>query len=157
MQSCTEGLFPFPYADLSSLFDESRAKNTYFSTYTHPAYYTTCVYAGCSTTTHVHQDLCQKIQKWSRVSMSRQEISDPWPSIYWKRSDSALQFHLKAINEPIPSYGKEEKAFNFESKVTLEKLLLHIESASLCPSSLNTVFNPQALPLLLENLIVSLL
>jgi hypothetical protein len=54
--------------------------------------------------------------------MSRQEIYDPWPSIYWKRSDSALQFHLKAINGPIPSYGKEEKEFNFESKVTLEKL-----------------------------------
>jgi hypothetical protein len=33
-----------------------------------------------------------------------------------------LQFHLKAINGPIPSYGKEEKEFNFESKVTLEKL-----------------------------------
>jgi hypothetical protein len=57
-----------------------------------------------------------------RVSMSRQEIYDPWPSIYWKRSDSALQFHLKAINGPIPSYGKREKEFNFESKVTLEKL-----------------------------------
>jgi hypothetical protein len=44
---------------------------------------------------------------------------------------------------------KEEKAFNFERKVTLEKLL-HIESASLCPSSLNTVFSPQALSLLLR-------
>jgi hypothetical protein len=54
--------------------------------------------------------------------MSRQEINDPWPSIYWKRSDSALQFHLKAINGPILSYGKEEKEFNFESKVTLEEL-----------------------------------
>jgi hypothetical protein len=49
--SCTEGLFPFPYGDLSSLFDESRAKNTYFSTYTSPICYTTCVYTGCSTTT----------------------------------------------------------------------------------------------------------
>jgi hypothetical protein len=44
---------------------------------------------------------------------------------------------------------KEEKAFNFESKVILEKLF-HIESASLCPSILNTVFSPQALPLLLR-------
>jgi hypothetical protein len=41
----------------------------------------------------------------------------------------------------ISSYGKEEKAFNFESKVTLEKLL-HIESVSLCPSSMNTMFSP---------------
>jgi hypothetical protein len=54
--------------------------------------------------------------------MSRQEIYNPWPSIYWKRSESALQFHLKAINGSTPSYGKEKKEFNFESKVTLEKL-----------------------------------
>jgi hypothetical protein len=44
---------------------------------------------------------------------------------------------------------KKEKEFSFESKVTLEKLL-YIESASLCPSSLNIVFIPQALPLLLR-------
>jgi hypothetical protein len=32
--SCTEGLFPFPYADFSSLFDESRAKKyTFFHIY----------------------------------------------------------------------------------------------------------------------------
>jgi hypothetical protein len=47
---------------------------------------------------------------------------DPWPSIYWKHSGSTLQFHLKAINGPIMSYGKEEKEFNFERKFTLEKL-----------------------------------
>jgi hypothetical protein len=44
---------------------------------------------------------------------------------------------------------KEEKAFNFERKVAREKLL-DIESASLCPSSLNIVFSPQALSLLLR-------
>ena len=54
--------------------------------------------------------------------MSRKEIYDPWPSIYWKRSESTLQFHLKAINGSILSYGKEEKEFDFENKVTLEKL-----------------------------------
>jgi hypothetical protein len=54
--------------------------------------------------------------------MSCHEINDSWPSIYWKHSKSALQFHLKAINGPIPSYEKEEKEFNFESKVTLEEL-----------------------------------
>ena len=54
--------------------------------------------------------------------MSRHEINYPWPSIYWKCSDSTLQFHLKAINRPNLSYGKEEKEFKFESKVTLEKL-----------------------------------
>ena len=82
--------------------------------------------------------------------MSRQMIFDIWPSIYWKRSDSAPQLHSGGYKSTILNYGKkEEKEFNFESKVTLEKLL-HIESASLCPSSLNTVFNPQALSLLLR-------
>jgi hypothetical protein len=52
---------------------------------------------------------------------------------------------------------EKEKEFNFERKVTLDKLLIHIESASLCPLSLNTVFIPQDLPLLMENLIVSFL
>ena len=80
--------------------------------------------------------------------MSRQNISDLWPSIYWKHSDSDLQLHHGGYKSTISSYGKKrEKAFNFESKVTLEKLL-HIESASLCPSSLNTVFIPQDLSLL---------
>jgi hypothetical protein len=74
IDSCTEGLFPFPDADLSSHFDESRAKNTYFSTYTHPICYTTCVYVGCSTTTRVHRDLCHKIKKWSQVSMSTGDL-----------------------------------------------------------------------------------
>jgi hypothetical protein len=62
-----------------------------------------------------------KIEKWCWVSMSHHNINDPWLSIYWKCSDSALQFHLKDINGPNPSYGKEEKEFKFESKVTLEK------------------------------------
>jgi hypothetical protein len=89
--------------------------------------------------------------------MSRQEIYDPWPSIYWKHSDSTLQFHLKAINGPISSYGKRRKNSTLREKLLWRNYLLHIESASLCPLSLNTVFNPQALPLLIENLIVSLL
>ena len=113
----------------------------------HLAPYTASVYAGCSTTARIHQDLCQKIQKQSQVSISRQEIFDPWPSIYLKRSKSALQSHFEGYKSTISSYGKEEKAFNFESKVTLEKLI-HIEFASLCPSSLNTLFSPQALSLL---------
>jgi hypothetical protein len=147
--SCTEGLFLFTYEDLSSLFDESRAKNIHFSTYTCPISYTTSVYAGWSTTAYVHQDLCQKIQKWSWVSMSRQDISDPWLSIYWKHSELALQLHFESYKSTILSYGKEEKEFNFESNVTLEKLL-NIEFASHCPSSLNTVFSPQDLSILLR-------
>ena len=81
--------------------------------------------------------------------MSRQNISYPWPSIYWKRSDLALQLHFEGYKNTILSYGKKEKAFNFEIKVTLEKLL-HIESACLYPSIMNTVFSPQDLPLLLR-------
>jgi hypothetical protein len=81
--------------------------------------------------------------------MSRQEIYDPWPSTYWKHFNSALQLHFEDYKSTIMSYGKEEKEFNFERKVTLEKLL-HIESTSLCPSSMNTVFSPQALSLLLR-------
>ena len=62
ISSCTEGLFPFSCADLSSLFDESRAKNIHFSTYTLPNCYARCVYTCCSTTACVYRDLCQKIQ-----------------------------------------------------------------------------------------------
>jgi hypothetical protein len=89
--------------------------------------------------------------------MSHHEINDPWPSIYWKSSDSTLQFHLKAINGPKPSYGKEEKNSTLRAKLLWRNYSLHIEFASLCPLSLNTLFNPQALPLLIENLIVSLI
>jgi hypothetical protein len=157
MQSCTEGLIPFPYADLSSLFIKSRAKNKYFSTCTHLAHYTTCVYAGCSTTTRVHQDLCQKMKInvgfpcHDRRSMI---LGLPYTGNILTRPFSSI---LKAINGPIPSYGKRRKNSTLRAKLLWRNYLLHIESASLCPLSLNTVFIPQALPLLIENLIVSLL
>jgi hypothetical protein len=80
--------------------------------------------------------------------MSRHDIFDPWP-LKLKCSDSSLQLHFEGCKSTIPSYGTEEKAFNFERKVTMEKLL-YIESASLCPSSLNTVLSPQDLSLLLR-------
>jgi hypothetical protein len=54
MQSCREGLIPFPYEDLLSLIDESRDKNKHFSTCMHLTSYTTIIYTGYSTTTHVH-------------------------------------------------------------------------------------------------------
>jgi hypothetical protein len=69
MQSCREGLTLFPYVDLLSLINESRDKNKYFSTCTHLARYTS-VYVGCSTTTRIHRDLCQKIKIKFWVSMS---------------------------------------------------------------------------------------
>jgi hypothetical protein len=82
MQSCREGLIPFPYVDLSSMLLKSRDKNTNFSTCMHLSPYTASVYAGYSTTARAHRDLCQKIKIKCQVSMSRQDISDPWPSIY---------------------------------------------------------------------------
>jgi hypothetical protein len=36
-----------------------------------------------------------------------------------------FSFILKAIKNPVLSYEKRGREFNFESKVTLEKLLLH--------------------------------
>jgi hypothetical protein len=115
--SFTEGLFPFPCADLSSLFDKSRDQNKQFSTYTCPISYKTSVYASCSTTACIHWDLCQKIQKWNQVSMSRQEISNPWPSIYWKCSDSALQLHFEGYKRTISSYGKRRKNSTLRAKL----------------------------------------
>jgi hypothetical protein len=50
------------------------------------------------------------------------EIYDPWPSTYWKRSDSAFQFHFEDYKWANSKLWKEEKEFNFERKVTLEKL-----------------------------------
>jgi hypothetical protein len=157
MQSCREGLIPFPHADLLSMIDKSRDKKKYFSTCMHLASYTTRVYIGFSTTTHVHRDLCQKIKIKCLFSMSRQEISDPWPSIYWKRSNSALQFHFEGYKEANFELWKRRENSNLREKLLWRNYYFIIESASLCPLSLNTVFNPQALPLLMENLFVSLI
>jgi hypothetical protein len=89
--------------------------------------------------------------------MTQQKMNGPWPSIYWKHSNLALQLHSKAINGKNTSYGKRRK----NNSTLREKLLwrnysLHIESASLYPLSFNIVFIPQDLPLLSENSIVSL-
>jgi hypothetical protein len=157
MQSCKEGLTPFPYANLLSLINEPRDKNKYFSTCMHLASHTTCVYAGCSTTTHIHRDLCQKIKIKCWVSMSRQEIYDPWPSIYWKRSDSTLQFHFEGYKEANSELWKMRENSTLRAKLLWRNYYFIIEYASLYPLSLNTMLSPQALPLLMENLFVSLL
>jgi hypothetical protein len=131
------------------VFDESRDKNIHFSTHTLPNFYARCVYACCSTTAHVYRDLCQKIQ--IEVSFPCHNIRSlilhlPYTGNILTRPFSCI---LKTIRAQFQAMEKREKAFNFERKVTLEKLL-HIESASLCPSSLNTMFNPQDFPLLLR-------
>jgi hypothetical protein len=89
--------------------------------------------------------------KWydqHKVSMSRHDIYDPWPSIYWKRSDSALQFHFEGYKWANSELWKMRKNSTLRAKLLWRNHLLHIESASLCPLSLNIVFNPQALPLI---------
>jgi hypothetical protein len=43
-------------------FCKSLRQKQHFSTYTRPKYYTACVYAGCTTTTHAHQVLFPKIR-----------------------------------------------------------------------------------------------
>jgi hypothetical protein len=157
MKSSTKGIFPFPNANLSSLFVKSRAKNTYFSTCTHLDCYTACIYVGCTTTAHVHWDLCQKIKINVRFPIHDRRsmiLGLPYPGNVPTRTFSSI---LKAINGPILSYGKKRKNSTLREKLLWRNYLLHIESASLYPLSLNIVFNPQALPLLIENLIVSLL
>jgi hypothetical protein len=69
----------------------------------------------------------------------------------------ALQFHLKDVNGTKLSYGKEEKNSTLRAKLLWRNYSLDIEYASLCPLSLNTLFSPQALLLLIENLILSLI
>jgi hypothetical protein len=109
MQSFIKGLFPFPYADLSSLFLKSRAKNTYFSTCMHLAYYTTCIYIGCTTKTHVHQDLCQKMKinvGFPCHNRRSKILGLPYTGNILNWPFSSI---LKAINGPILSYGKGER------------------------------------------------
>ena len=89
--------------------------------------------------------------------MSRQKIYDPWPSIYWKNSDSALQFHFEGYKWANSELWKWRKNSTLRAKLLWRNYSLHIESASLYPLSLNTLFNPQALPLLIENYTISLI
>jgi hypothetical protein len=52
---------------------------------------------------------------------------------------------------------EEEKNSTLRAKLLWRNYLLRIESTTLCPLILNIMFIPQALPLLIENLIISLL
>jgi hypothetical protein len=53
----------------------------------------------------------------------------------------------------IRAMEKRRKNSTLRQKLLSRNYPLHIESASLCPLSMNTFFSPQALPLLIENLI----
>jgi hypothetical protein len=72
--------------------------------------------------------------------------------------NSTLQFHLKAINGPYPSYVEKRRRIQLWEKSYSGEIIHFI--LSLHPFillSLNTLFIPQALPYLIENLIVSLI
>jgi hypothetical protein len=105
--SFTEGLFPFPYVDFSSLFDESRAKNIHFSTCTLPNCYARCVYACCSITAPVYQDLCQKIQNEVEFPCHNRRSLILGLPYTGNISDSALQLHSVGYKRTILNYGKE--------------------------------------------------
>jgi len=64
---------------------------------------------------------------------------------------------LKAIKKPILSYGKGGGNSTLRANLFWRNYYFIIDSASLCPLSLNIVFSPQGLPLLMENLLVSLI
>ena len=83
-----------------------------------------------------------KIKKWCWVSMSHHGIHHPWPSIYWKRYDSTLQIHLKAINGIYPSCGKEDKNSTLRGKLLWRNYSLHIESAFLFPFKSKHIIQP---------------
>jgi hypothetical protein len=76
MQTCSEGLFPFPYADLKSLFAVPRAKNCIFP---HIRALTTIqhVYTQVAPLQPRTSGFVLKIKKWCWVSMSCHEIHDP--------------------------------------------------------------------------------
>jgi hypothetical protein len=115
--SCTEGLFPFPYADLSSLFNESRAKNIHFSIYTLPINYTRCVYTGCSTAARAHRDLCQKIQNEVRFPCHNRRsliLGLPYTGNILTQPFSCI---LKAIRAQFRAMEKRRKHSTLRSKL----------------------------------------
>jgi hypothetical protein len=77
--------------------------------------------------------------------------------VFVSASESALQFHFEGYKWANYELWRGKENSNLREKLLWRNYLLHIESTSLCPLSLNTMFNPQALPLLMENLIVSLI
>jgi hypothetical protein len=72
-----------------------------------------------------------------------------WPSMHWKRSDSSLHFHFEGYKEANSELWKKIKNSTLRVKLLWRNYLLHIESASLCPLSMNSMFSPQALPVLM--------
>jgi hypothetical protein len=76
MQTCSEGLFPFPYADLKYLFAVPRDKNNILP---HVPSLTVIqhVYTCIAPLHPMYIGFCAQIKKLCRVSMSCHEIHDP--------------------------------------------------------------------------------
>jgi hypothetical protein len=76
MQTCLEGLFPFPYADLKSLFVVPRDKN-YIFPHMHALIVIQHAYMQVAPLQPAYIGFCAQIKKWCQVSMSHHEIHDP--------------------------------------------------------------------------------
>ena len=68
-----------------------------------------------------------------------------------------FNYILKTIKAQFQTMEKRINNSTLREKLLSRNYSLHIESASLCPLSLNTLFSPQALPLFIENFIISLI
>ena len=146
--------FSFPYVELKSPFVPSMAKKTYFSTYTHPTSYTTREYVDFSITTHIHQVWWSKFKIVSGFHVT---LRDPWSLTFY-----ILETFQLGSSMPFEGYklshiqAMEEKIIQLlERKDTLEKFHFTLSLHPFILKSLNTLFNPQALLSLMDNLIVS--
>jgi hypothetical protein len=83
MQIYSEGPFPFPYADLKSLFTVPRAKNNIFP---HIRALTVIhhVYTQVAPLQPAYIRFCAQIKKWCWVFMSHHEIHDPRLVKLWR-------------------------------------------------------------------------
>ena len=100
------------------------------------------MYASCLLYIMRIRDLCQKMK--INVGFPCHNKRSMILGLPHTRNVSAWPFNsiLKAINGPIPSYGKRRKNSTLRAKLLWMNYILYIESTSLCPLSLNTVFSP---------------
>ena len=153
-----QNAFPFPYAVLKSPFSLPRDKKSYFSTYTCPTSYTTCIYVGCTTTACVHQLWWYKLKIVSGFHVTSR---DPW----------SLTFHILETFWLDPSVPFEGYKWDKSKLWKRERIRIQLWEKSYSGEiihfilslhpfvllSLNTLFIPQDFPYLIENLIVSLI
>jgi hypothetical protein len=109
MQSWREGLIPFPHADLLSLIDKSRDKiNIFPLVRTLQAIHQAYALASLLQPTYI--EICARKSKLNVgfPCYDRKSIILGLPYI-GNVPTRPFSFILKAINNPIPSYGKGER------------------------------------------------